>query len=95
MVGLSPEAIEAARRGDGIDDSARALAQFTTSVLEARGRVSDEQLDAFYAAGFDPAAVTEVLANIALSLFTNYFNNLAETDVDFPAAAPLSSYSSN
>lgn len=89
MVGLSPEAIAAARRADGLDDSHRALARFVEAVVQSRGRVSDEQLEAFRAAGFDDEAVTEVVAHIALNVFTNYFNNLAETDVDFPAAAPL------
>jgi hypothetical protein len=36
-----------------------------------------------------PSLRDEVVAHVALNVFTNYFNNLAETDVDFPAAAPL------
>ena len=89
MVGLSPEAIEAARRADGVDEADRALARLVDAVVTSRGRVSDEQLEAFRAAGFDDEAITEVVAHVALSVLTNYFNNLVETDVDFPAAAPL------
>ncbi|QEG34756.1 carboxymuconolactone decarboxylase family protein [Bythopirellula goksoeyrii] len=89
MVGLSPEAIEAARRADGYDELSRAVARFADAVVKSRGRVDDEQLDAFRAAGFNDDAVTEVVAHVALNVFTNYLNNLAETDVDFPAAAPL------
>jgi uncharacterized peroxidase-related enzyme len=88
-VGLSPEAIEAARRADGFDESGRAVARFADAVVKSRGRVDDEQLEAFRAAGFNDDAVTEVVAHVALNVFTNYFNNLAETDVDFPDAAPL------
>lgn len=91
MVGLSPEAIVAARQADGIDDTDRAVARFTDAVLRSRGRVDDEELAAFRDAGFDDSSVTEVVAHVALSVFTNYFNNLAETDIDFPAAAPLNS----
>ena len=89
MVGLSPEAIEAARRSDGIDDASRAVARFATSVLESRGRVSDAELEAFHAAGFGDDAVVEIVAHVALNVYTNFFNNLAETVVDFPAAGPL------
>jgi alkylhydroperoxidase family enzyme len=41
------------------------------------------------AAGFDDGAIAEVVANVALSIFTNYFTNVAETDIDFPKAAEL------
>lgn len=90
MTGLSPDAIEAARRGDGVDDGERAVAQFATAVLRSRGRVDDEQLEAFRAAGFGDDAVAEVVAHVAMNVFTNYFNNLAEPELDFPAATPLS-----
>jgi len=89
MVGLSAEAIQSARRADGLDEASRAVARFADAVLRSRGRVDDAQLEAFRAAGFGDEAVTEVVAHVALSVFTNYFNNLAKTDVDFPAAAPL------
>ena len=89
MAGLSPEAIDAARRGDGPNDADQALASFVGAVLRERGRVSDSELEAFRAAGFGDEAVTEVVAHVALNVFTNYFNNLAETDVDFPAAPLL------
>lgn len=89
MVGLSPEAIEAARRADGVDDASRAVARLAKGVLDARGRVADAELEAFRSAGFGNDAVAEVVAHVALNVYTNYFNNLAETDLDFPAAAPL------
>ena len=54
-----------------------------------RGRVSDGDLDEVREAGFDDAAIAEVVANVALNIFTNYFNNVAETDIDFPKAPAL------
>lgn len=94
MVGLAPEAIEAARRAEGGDDESRAIARFATAVLESRGRVSDAELEAFRGAGFGDDAVAEVVAHVALNVYTNFFNNLVGTDVDFPAAAPLSTEAS-
>jgi hypothetical protein len=41
------------------------------------------------AAGIGDAAIAEVVAHVALDLFTNYFNNVAQTDVDFPKAPEL------
>jgi len=89
MVGLSPDEVAAARQSDGLNETHQALARFTNQVLQQRGRVSDEQLEAFRAAGFGDEAITEVVAHVALGVYTNYFNNLAETEIDFPAVPPL------
>lgn len=89
IVGLKPDAIEAARRGEGIDQANRAVARFAKSVVESQGRVADADLEEFRSAGFGDDAVAEIVANVAINVFTNYFNNLAETEVDFPAAKPL------
>ncbi|MCO6046336.1 peroxidase-related enzyme [Aeoliella sp. ICT_H6.2] len=89
LSGLAPEAIEAARRGDGLDDANRAVARLATQIVQSRGRVADSELEAFRAAGFGDDAIAEVVGHVALNIYTNYFNNLAEVDVDFPAAAPL------
>ena len=55
-------------------------------MLDARGRVSDADLADVREAGFDDGAIAEVVANVALNVFTNYFNNVAQTDMDFPKA---------
>ena len=35
------------------------------------------------------AEIAEVVAHVGLNIFTNYFNNTAETDIDFPKAPAL------
>lgn len=47
----------------------------------------DEQLQAARAAGLDDARIVEVVAQVSLLTLTNYLNNLAATEVDFPPAA--------
>lgn len=89
MVGLAPEQILAARRGHADDASTDALLRFAAVVVEKRGRVDAADLVAVRAAGFGDDAIAEVVANVALNLFTNYFNHVAGTAVDFPAAPAL------
>jgi uncharacterized peroxidase-related enzyme len=88
-VGLTPEQIRDSRLGGAVDPRTDALIRFALQVVRTRGRVSDADLDDVRAAGFDDGDVAEVIAHVALDLFTNYFNNVARTDVDFPKAAPL------
>src|SRR5262249_12488654 len=89
MVGLTAEQIRDSRLGTAVDPRTDALIRFARLVVETRGRVSDADLDDVRAAGFDDGVIAEVVAHVALSIFTNYFNNVAQTDVDFPKAAPL------
>lgn len=87
--GLSPEEIAAARKGTcACDQTAVALA-FAVKVVEQRGKVQDEEVAALREAGWSDAEICEIVANIALSLFTNYFNHIAGTVIDFPAAPKL------
>lgn len=82
--GLDDSAIELARRG-----SLDAVATFARQVTESRGQVSDEQLAEARAAGLSDAQIVDIVAQIALMTLTNYLNNVAQTDVDFPAVQPL------
>lgn len=77
--GLDGEAI-----GEARDGSLNALALFARQVTESRGQVSDAQLDAARAAGLSDAKIVELIAQVALLTLTNYLNNVAATDVDFP-----------
>ncbi|MCF4997983.1 carboxymuconolactone decarboxylase family protein [Pseudomonas syringae] len=78
--GLSSEDILAARQGE-----LNAFATLARQITETRGRLSDEQIAAARAAGIDDAKLVEVVALIAAQTLTNYLNNLALPDIDFPA----------
>jgi uncharacterized peroxidase-related enzyme len=88
-VGLTAEQIRDSRLGTAVDPRTDALIRFALKVVETRGRVTDADLDEVREAGFDDGVISDVVAHVALSIFTNYFNNVAQTDVDFPKAAPL------
>jgi uncharacterized peroxidase-related enzyme len=86
MVGLTAEQIRDSRQGSAVDPRTDALIRFALEVVQTRGRVSDATLDDVREAGFDDGVIAEVVAHVALDVFTNYFNNVAQTDVDFPKA---------
>ena len=81
---LSAGEIDAARDGRSEDARAAAALHFARRVAETRGQVSDADLATLRAAGFDEAAVLEIVLNVALNVLTNYVNNVAQTDIDFP-----------
>lgn len=89
MVGLSHDQILDSRRGTSVEPKAAAIVQFARQVLDKHGSVTDADLAQARIAGLDDAAIAEVVANVALNIFTNYFNHVAETDIDFPKAEPL------
>lgn len=57
-------------------------------MVVARGQVSDDELQKLRAAGYTDGEVVELIAHIALNTFTNYFNLIAKTTVDFPKTTP-------
>ena len=77
------------RQGTIDDPKHQAIIDFTTAILESDGFVSDEQLRSFRDAGFDDAAVIEVIGQITVMTFTNLFNHVHETEVDFPVPASV------
>jgi uncharacterized peroxidase-related enzyme len=72
------------RAGHSGDAKADAAVVFARKVLESRGRVNDADLAAVRLAGFSEPQVIEIVTNVALNVLTNYVNNVAETDIDFP-----------
>nr|WP_315207083.1 carboxymuconolactone decarboxylase family protein [uncultured Albidiferax sp.] len=82
---LNSEEIDAARGGHSQDAQAQAALQFALQVATQRGQVSDTDLASVRAAGFSDAEVLEIVAAVAVNVLTNYINNVAQTDIDFPA----------
>ena len=72
------------RAGHSGDAKADAALVFARKVLDARGHVSDADLASVRLAGFSEPQVIEIVTTVALNVLTNYVNNVAETDIDFP-----------
>jgi uncharacterized peroxidase-related enzyme len=89
MVGLTHDQIRDSRLGNAVDPKTDALLRFARKVVETRGRVGDDDLNDVRQAGFNDEVIAEVIAHVALNVFTNYFNEVNETDIDFPKAEVL------
>ena len=81
---LSDGEIGAARDFSSEDPRAAAALRFARRVTELHGRVSESELTALREAGFDDAAMVEIVVTVALNVLTNYVNNVFQTDIDFP-----------
>jgi uncharacterized peroxidase-related enzyme len=81
---LSEGEINAARDGHSQNPRADAALGFARRVAESHGRVSDTDLATLREAGFDEASVIEIVVTVALNVLTNYVNNVAQTEIDFP-----------
>ena len=82
--GLSQEGIRKAREGKAESTLDDAVASFARRVVDTRGQVSDADLAAARSAGLSDAHIVEVIANVAINVLTDYTNNVALTDIDFP-----------
>jgi uncharacterized peroxidase-related enzyme len=73
------------RQGTSRDPKRAAAVRFAMIVADARGKVSDSDLADVRAAGFSDADIVAMAGLVAQFLMTNFMNNIAETELDFPA----------
>jgi len=81
---LDDAEITANRSGASNDPKADAAVRFAATVARERGRVSDADFAAVKAAGYTDAQVIEIVQHVALNVWTNFFNNTFQTEIDFP-----------
>jgi len=66
------------------NEKLQALKDTTLSIVRNRGRISDTELEAFYAAGYGERQVLDIILGIAQKTMSNYTNHIANTPVDEP-----------
>jgi len=81
---LDASEIAANRLGGSNDPKADAAVRFAVAVAKARGHVGDSDIAAVRNAGFGDGEIVEIVAHVALNSFTNYLNEVAGTQIDFP-----------
>jgi uncharacterized peroxidase-related enzyme len=86
MTGLSPETLRQIRAGQPTGEAKRdALVRFVRVIQQTSGTLPIAEVDAIRAAGYTDAQLADISLAIALTIFTNTFNRINDTDVDFPA----------
>lgn len=82
--GLSAADMAAAQVGQSSDPKTAAALAFALKVVEQRAQVSDADVANLHEVGFQDEQVVEILAHVALNLYTNYINVALDIPVDFP-----------
>ncbi|MBB3966102.1 carboxymuconolactone decarboxylase family protein [Rhizobium metallidurans] len=82
--GATAEDMTEAQAGRSSDPKTAAVLRFALKVVEDRGDLATTDVDALRNAGLDDEEIVEVIAQVALNLFTNYINVALDVPVDFP-----------
>jgi uncharacterized peroxidase-related enzyme len=87
--GLSNEEMLLNRRGSSADAKAAAAVALAVVLNERTGGIATSDLDAARHAGLTDGEIVEVIAVVALNLFTNILGKSLRVDIDFPKVAPF------
>ncbi len=83
--GVSEQDLSAGLTGQASDPKAAAALTFARAVIRSKGFVDDAELEAVRDAGHGDGEIGEIVANVALNVFTNYLHSVGQTQLDFPA----------
>lgn len=82
--GVSGEALAAAQTGESADPRTAAVLRFVLQLVNERGQVDAADVQALRDQGVNDEQIVEIVAHVALNLFTNYVNVALGVPVDFP-----------
>ena len=82
QAGLNEGEIQLSREVSSSNPKTQAMLHFVQAVVLQRGELSNDDFSAIRKAGFSDSEIIEIVANIASNIFTNYFNILAQTELD-------------
>jgi uncharacterized peroxidase-related enzyme len=84
LQGLTKPELAAAQLGESPDKKDAAILSFAVKVVEHRGHLPAQEVETLRAAGVTDQEIVETIAVVAINIFTNYFNHIAGTEIDFP-----------
>lgn len=82
--GATAAEMAAAQQGESTDPQTAAALRFALKLVKDRAQVNNGDVQALREVGFDDGQIVEILAHVALNLFTNYVNVALAVPVDFP-----------
>lgn len=83
-IGMTEEELSLAREQRSENPKFNACLRFVRIMVTSRAEMNDSDLSDLKQAGFSDAEIAEVIANVALNLYTNYFNHIVQPEIDFP-----------
>ncbi len=89
MNGFSDEELIKFRTGHATDSKLNALVNLTEDITKNKGRISEKNLESFYAAGYDKGNLVDVVFQVSEKIAMNYLHNLTQIPIDFPEAVIL------
>ncbi|WP_141339901.1 MULTISPECIES: carboxymuconolactone decarboxylase family protein [unclassified Bradyrhizobium] len=88
LAGVNADVLKQIRDGAPTGDTKRdALVHFVRKLAQSSGTVSDQDFAAIKSAGYSDGQLVEISLAFATTVFTNVFNRINDTDIDFPAVA--------
>ena len=84
LLKIDAESLEAARKGNASNTKTDAILKFVKVLLSKKGSVNDADVKTVKAAGVTEGEIGEIVGHVALNILSNYFNNTAKTEIDFP-----------
>lgn len=84
QLGITSDELARNLLGVSNDPKTQAALDFAKAILQSEGWVSDDALQAVREAEYTEGEIAEIIAAVALNIFSTYFNHIAGTDVDFP-----------
>ncbi len=88
-IGLQESDILKARSGAADNKKNDQILKFVKSVVQKRGAVSDKEVQDLKAQGVTDREICDIILLISLNNFSNYFNKINNTDIDFPPIQKL------
>ncbi len=82
--GLTGPDLSASLKSKSGDPKVQAALTFAKNVVNLKGNVTDADLRLLRDNGYSDGEIVEIVANVAVNIFTNYFNHVAKTEIDFP-----------
>ena len=82
--GIGEDELARNLRGQAEDDKTQVALDFVRKVVDQRGQVADADVSVLRGAGFSDGEIVEIVTHIGVNIFTNYFNHIVGTDIDFP-----------
>ena len=84
LAGLSLDDLSLAQNAQARDPKVGVALRFAAAIVQKRGLLNASDIETMHDAGYSDGEITEIIAVVAVNIFTNYFNHIAGTEIDFP-----------